>query len=81
MAIVQTSHPMALAGRAVNTSRWQDFLHRFRHSKGALIGLSLFLLIVLVAVFAPLIAPYDPNQIDPAHYLYSPGIRYLFGTD
>lgn len=81
MTTAQTSQPIILAERAVSASRWHDFLRRFRRSKGALIGLSLFLLIALVAVLAPVIAPYDPIQIDPAHYLYSPGIPYLFGTD
>jgi peptide/nickel transport system permease protein len=28
-----------------------------------------------------LLAPYDPIQINPEHYLYTPGYPYWFGTD
>jgi peptide/nickel transport system permease protein len=44
----------------------------------ALIGV---FVIVALAIFAPLIAPHDPNQIDPARSLLSPGAGHLFGTD
>lgn len=36
---------------------------------------------ILVAVFAPLIAPYDPNQAFFADSLSQPSARYLLGTD
>lgn len=38
-------------------------------------------LIIVLAIFAPLIAPYDANQIDPANSLLPPGAGHLFGTD
>jgi peptide/nickel transport system permease protein len=39
------------------------------------------LLIVLVAVAAPLIAPYPPNAIHPEMALQPPSLHHLFGTD
>jgi peptide/nickel transport system permease protein len=36
---------------------------------------------VLMTIFAPLIAPYDPNQIDPSIALAQPGPAHLLGTD
>lgn len=36
---------------------------------------------VLVAVFAPIIAPYDPLEIDPANRLEPPSAQHWFGTD
>lgn len=37
--------------------------------------------LVLTAVFAPLIAPYDPLQIDLDHIKEAPGRNHLLGTD
>ena len=38
-------------------------------------------LFVLAAVFAPVIAPYDPREIHPADRLLGPSSEYLLGTD
>ncbi len=43
---------------------------------GALVGL-----IALLSVLAPLLTPYDPAAIDPAHRLTSPGAAHPLGTD
>ena len=40
---------------------WKDAWHRLRRNPGALVGFALVGLFVLVAVFAPLIAPEDPR--------------------
>lgn len=37
--------------------------------------------LALAALFAPLIAPYGPNQIDITSLLSSPSSQHLFGTD
>jgi peptide/nickel transport system permease protein len=44
-------------------------------------GLVLFLLIVFLAIFAPLLAPYDPAKINFPDKLVSPGWAHLMGTD
>ena len=44
-------------------------------------SLSLLALIVLAAVFAPLIAPFDPNYADIGNTLADPGGQNLLGTD
>jgi peptide/nickel transport system permease protein len=38
-------------------------------------------ILALAALFAPLIAPYGPNAIDPFALLQSPSSQHLFGTD
>jgi ABC-type dipeptide/oligopeptide/nickel transport system permease subunit len=49
-------------------SRWRDVLSQITHSWSGRIGLALATLIIGMAVFAPLIAPYDPTEVllDPA---------------
>ena len=45
------------------------------------IGASLFLMIILAAIFAPLIVPYDPSKISFSDKLIPPGFAHLMGTD
>ena len=47
------------------STRRSEFLHawqRFRANRMSLVGLTLIVLLVLIAIFAPLIAPYDPIE-------------------
>ncbi len=45
------------------------------------IGGSIFAAVVIAAIFAPWIAPYDPAQINFPHKLRAPGLEHLLGTD
>lgn len=45
------------------------------------IGTAMMLLITLAAIFAPWVAPYDPNLQDFESVLLPPGFAHLFGTD
>jgi ABC-type dipeptide/oligopeptide/nickel transport system permease subunit len=58
-----------------------DPRHLWRRSPRATIGLGLFLLIVISAVAAPLIAPYSPKQMDVSAILQAPSSAHIFGTD
>ena len=42
---------------------------------------TLFLLIILIAIFGPLVAPYDPLVSDTAAALQAPSAAHWFGTD
>lgn len=53
----------------------------FRGRKLATLGLIWLLLIAATALAAPLIAPFDPLEIDPIVRLSEPGFPYFFGTD
>ena len=47
----------------------------------AVASLGFLLLMLLVALLAPMIAPYDPNFVNPADRLDPPSAKYWFGTD
>jgi peptide/nickel transport system permease protein len=47
----------------------------------ALAGLVIVVLVTLVAVAAPLVAPHDPNAQDVVNRLQSPSWQHLLGTD
>jgi peptide/nickel transport system permease protein len=54
---------------------------RFRRHRLALIGSSILILLVLMAIFAPLISPYDPYKTSFREPLLEPGPAHWLGTD
>ncbi len=46
-----------------------------------IIGATIVLTMIALALLAPLIAPYDPNAINPIAMLQAPSAEHLFGTD
>lgn len=65
------------------TGLWLDAFDRFKRNPAALIGIVLILTFVVAAIFAPAIAPFDPNkQVGPlATNPAGPGGEYLMGLD
>jgi len=59
----------------------KDFFYRFFHNKLAMIGSAFLLFFVILAIFAPLIAPYDPLANDYTAILSPPTKAHPFGTD
>jgi peptide/nickel transport system permease protein len=57
------------------------FWQRFRRNKFALIGLCILTVFILAAVFAPLLAPHDPNRANLRMRNQPPSREYPFGTD
>jgi peptide/nickel transport system permease protein len=70
----------ALASRPPR-SPWQLAIDRLKKAKLALVGLVILLLIVLSAVFAPVLAPYDPNAQDLFSITAPPSAEHWLGTD
>jgi len=56
-------------------------LMRFLRHRLAVAALVVFLLVVLSAVFANVLSPYDPNRIDPTAFDESPSAAHWLGTD
>jgi len=57
------------------------FLAMFRGRKLATFGLIWLGIVAICAIAAPVLAPFDPLEIDPIARLSEPGTPYLFGTD
>ena len=57
------------------------FWKRFKTNRLAVAGGIIVLALFFIAIFAPLISPYNPNDIDRKHVLDPPDIRHPFGTD
>ena len=56
-------------------------LKRFLLNKGSAFGGIFLLIIIIGAIFAPLIAPYNWNEVDTGPRLAPPSWDFLFGTD
>ncbi|MFT4041463.1 MAG: ABC transporter permease [Thermomicrobiales bacterium] len=78
-----TTIPLSMSNEPESTpTGWSMFWWRFRHNQKALIGGVIVLTLVLCAVFAPFIAPMDPNDGELSASLVSPGTNgYVLGTD
>lgn len=80
--------PLPLAGAlrtttqpvAERTGFWWTMRELFRR-RSAQIGGLIVLTLVLLALLAPWIAPYDPYAINVKDRLQPPSLTYLFGTD
>jgi len=56
-------------------------LNRIMRQRKTQIGLAIAILFILVAIFAPLIAPNNPTLVDVTLKLQNPSLKYPFGTD
>ncbi len=77
--MMEATEPSAYAPvkRTRQRNRQRPFTLFFHNSK-AVVGLCLFLLFVLIAIFAPVLAPYDPHST--AFAMSLPSAKHLFGT-
>ena len=62
-------------------SQSAEIWRRFKKSKTAIIGLIMLSVLVLLAIFADVITPYDAEKSDAANRLQLPSWEHLFGTD
>lgn len=76
-----TSRGLARVSGGKPRGLWRDAYRRLLRNKAAVAGGIIFLLIIVTAVAAPLLAPYDPIALSPRESLQEPGARYWFGTD
>ena len=80
MAKTKTAAPR-LDEQNKRRSQMHEVWRRFRRNHLAMLGLVIAGLLVLVALLAPVLAPYDPNLIDPINRLQMPSSAHLLGTD
>lgn len=59
----------------------ESLIDMFRVNKLALASLIVIVLVILAAIFAPLLIPYDPAKQDLLNRLQGPSAAHLLGTD
>ncbi|HEX5164213.1 MAG TPA: ABC transporter permease [Thermomicrobiales bacterium] len=73
--------PTLSLGTVKPRSRSREILRGLVRNKGALAGLIILIVMILGAVFAPLITTYDPIKIDPPSRTLPPSRDHWLGTD
>jgi peptide/nickel transport system permease protein len=79
-ALAQAAEKPAVSPAMAGTPR-RVLLRRILRSRSLLIGGGIVLFVVLVAIFAPMLAPFDPDRIGSGRRLAVPGGKFLLGTD
>ena len=60
---------------------WDKVKRLCKENKLAAFSALVILMIILAAVFAPFVAPYDPTKQDLTHRLEGMSLQHIFGTD
>jgi peptide/nickel transport system permease protein len=60
---------------------FEKVLRKLIRNPGAMVGLFVLILMILVAIFAPNVATHDPNTVDVLDKLTRPSAEHYFGTD
>jgi peptide/nickel transport system permease protein len=72
---------VSLAVATTGTTRRSIWRRGLLASRKGRIGFAILLALVAIAVFAPLIAPHDPDTIDASRILAPPDFAHPFGSD
>lgn len=76
------SSPTAADSAAMKKhGQWRDVFRRLWKNKLAMVGLAIVLILVISAVFADVLAPYDPYEINMANRFAPLSREHLLGTD
>ena len=67
--------------RAKPQSEWRVVTRQLRRNRMAMIGAAILFIEIVLAIGAPVIAPYDPLDQNPRAALQAPSREHLMGTD
>jgi len=73
--------PMILVEERASRGLWGDAFIRLRRNKPAIVGVVCIILFVVVALFAPVLAPFDPNKTGLGPSFAPPSREHLAGLD
>lgn len=79
--VARAAGEAAKKSRKSSESYWQVSWRIFRKNHVGVFCLGIVVLLVFVALFAGLIAPFDPDAIELTNRLQGPGGSHLLGTD
>jgi peptide/nickel transport system permease protein len=75
----------------VGIGEWQEKTKRYSETRRMIsvfagrplpvIGFVIIVILILMAIFAPLLAPYPPNQLNIINKLQQPSLKHWLGTD
>lgn len=78
---IQAAKPVPILPEFARGGAAQSVWLRFVRNRRVVIGLTVIVVFYLVALFAPFLAPHDPDTQVLLDRLQPPSVEYLFGTD
>ena len=79
---IEQTADLRLQSQIGEEERFRDQMRRMaRENKTAVVSFFLIILMILAAVLAPFLTPYDENGMDLLHRLSAPSAEHLLGTD
>jgi len=87
MATSDQTAAATAAPRNIRAEQLREFWHYFSENKGAVAGLCIIVLLVFLAIFADVVAPYSPVEQYREHFLQPPvwqeggSWQFILGTD
>src|SRR5436190_591032 len=73
--------PAELGHRTRTRGQWAIAWNQLKRSRNAMVGGTVAVFLVVIAVLSPWITPYDPIETVPKDRLQGPSWAHLFGTD
>jgi peptide/nickel transport system permease protein len=68
-------------GKELKRGQFRDIWRRYKKNKLALVGLGIIAGLLLIAIFEPILTPYDPYEQNLANTRQQPDSEHWFGTD
>ncbi len=78
---MENGHQLDRKRGHMDRSEFMKNLRRYKKSTSAMVGLAMLLVVVIVAAFAPQIAPHDPIQQNIRSSFQPPSAEHWLGTD
>jgi peptide/nickel transport system permease protein len=63
------------------TGLWTDVLRRLRRHRIGMIGVTIVAFLLVLGIFGPVLAPYDPNEMDMSNRFAPPSLDHPMGAD
>lgn len=81
MASEADTNPTLVSRVTPRVSEWKRFRRVFLGRPLVVFGMAIMIIYILVAIFAPVLAPYPPNEINLSLALNSPSSSHWLGND
>jgi peptide/nickel transport system permease protein len=78
---VQTTTGVPVTPATTKSVRWKAFYKKLAKNKAAMAGAFIIIFVILMGIFAPLLATHDPNVPNVTNKLQSPSAENYLGTD
>ena len=78
---LQPNINISIREKTARKSRWLLFIKKLAKNKAAIAGAIVVITIIILAILAPLIAPYDPRAMDMSKKFQGPSLEHWLGTD